>query len=50
MISITEAIKIDYVMFVQVVKVSELVFFIFLMATEAIPIEIGFRIRKKSAI
>ena len=43
------AMKIDYTILVQVVKVSVLVFFILRKAIALMPIKIGFRIRKKRA-
>lgn len=47
--SIAVAMKIDWTTFVQVVSVSELVFFILRRAIALIPIKTGFRIRKKRA-
>ena len=44
------AMKTDYMIFVQVVSVSVLVFFIFLRAIALIPMNTGLRIRKMRAM
>lgn len=41
--------KIDWIIFVHVVRVSELVFFILRRAIALIPMKTGLRTRKKSA-